>query len=578
MHHLSAQHSEHTDGIDRERVASAEEPTKAVWRELNYDAFPLPPEQAKDQPVDVAYEVSTAKRIAQVTVTILACCFASGIVFSFAALKPVLISEGVFRDLCRDESQLNDGNKSACLEQELRLNLFFTIASVTTNVSALPVGTILDRYGPRVCGIAGSVFLAAGSLVLSRSFASSWFNAYEVGNFLLALGGTFIFIPSFQIANAFPRHAGTIVALVTGAFDASAAIFLFYEIAYDATDHAFTPDMFFLVYLIVPLVLLVAQLTLMPANSYQSMPQLEESIENAQDPDQDVHDSDDEIDTTAELVRVRSNRADLRHDEMRKLDELVGVHNERRERAEKEEERHITSQVWGVLHSQPAYKQMRSAWFILITLLTILQMQRMNYFIATIRRQYEYLLDSETQAGNINDFFNVALPVGGIVATPFIGLLLDNVSVPLILTAIVALITLVGILNCLPFVWAGYVTVVLFVLLRPLYYSTMSDYATKVFGFATFGRVYGAIICISGMVNFSQYGLDQLTHGPFNNNPTPINASMTVAGFVVGLALVVFVGLKSRVVRRTQLEEDAEDERERLIPEEARVGGRDEEV
>lgn len=355
-----------------------------------------------------------------------------------------------------------------------RLNLFFTIASVTTNISALPVGTILDRYGPRVCGITGSLFLAAGSLVLSRSFALPGFNAYEFGNFLLALGGTFIFVPSFQIANAFPKHAGTIVALVTGAFDASAAIFLFYEIAYNASHKSFKPDIFFLVYLVVPLLILVAQLTLMPAHSYQNFPQLEESIENAQDPMQDVHDSDDEIDTTAELSRVRSNRAERRHDEIRKLDELVGVEDERQERAEKEEERQIVSGVWGVLHSQPAHKQIGSPWFILITLLTILQMQRMNYYIATIRRQYEYMLDSEAQAISINDFFNVALPVGGIIATPFIGLLLDKVSVPMTLTVIVALVTLVGILNCLPFVWAGYITVCIFVLLRPLYYSAMS--------------------------------------------------------------------------------------------------------
>lgn len=51
---------------------------------------------------------------------------------------------------------------------------------------------------------------------------------------------------------------------------------------------------------------------------------------------------------------------------------------------------------------------------------------------------------------------------------------------------------------------------------------------------------------------------------------------MTVAGFVVGLALVVFVRIKSKGVRRKQLEEDAEDERERLIPEEAQ--GEEEDV
>jgi hypothetical protein len=51
------------------------------------------------------------------------------------------------------------------------------------------------------------------------------------GNFLLALGGTCIFVPSFQVANAFPNYSGRIVALVTGAFDGSAAILLIYHVA-----------------------------------------------------------------------------------------------------------------------------------------------------------------------------------------------------------------------------------------------------------------------------------------------------------------------------------------------------------
>ena len=64
--------------------------------------------------------------------------------------------------------------------------------------------------------------------------------------------------------------------------------------------------------------------------------------------------------------------------------------------------------------------------------------------------------------------------VGGIVATPFIGILLDTLSTPAMLAVLVALITAVGVIGSLPFLWAGYVNVVLFVLLRPLYYSAMS--------------------------------------------------------------------------------------------------------
>jgi len=54
-----------------------------------------------------------------------------------------------------------------CYEQELRLNLMFTIAAVSTNVVALPVGWILDRFGPRVCGITGAASITIGALLFA---------------------------------------------------------------------------------------------------------------------------------------------------------------------------------------------------------------------------------------------------------------------------------------------------------------------------------------------------------------------------------------------------------------------------
>jgi hypothetical protein len=67
-------------------------------------------------------------------------------------------------------------------------------------------------------------------------------------------------------------------------------------------------------------------------------------------------------------------------------------------------------------------------------------------------------------------------------------------------------------------------------------------------------------------VNFAQYGLDALTHGPFKGNPIPINASLAVAGFVVGVILVTFVSVASR--NHSTQEESNEDEREPLLVEE----------
>lgn len=195
------------------------------------------------------------------------------------------------------------------IDNECRLNFFFTLASITTNISALPVGTILDRYGPRVCGILASIFLATGSILMSYAFAIPEFDGYLIGNFFLALGGTFIFIPSFQVANAFPKYSGSIVALITGSFDASAAVFLFYRLAYEKTQHVFSPDKFFFYYTAVPILIFLSQVTILPSQSYDTVPQLEKKIEKARDASRDVHSSDEAISSDDEIDRIRYERS-----------------------------------------------------------------------------------------------------------------------------------------------------------------------------------------------------------------------------------------------------------------------------
>lgn len=112
-----------------------------------------------------------------------------------------------------------------------------------------------------------------------------------------------------------------------------------------------------------------------------------------------------------EVRRLRSRRQERRESKLQLLDELLGNAEERQYRAEKEEYRHGTSGVWGVLHGLSASRQMLSPWFILLALLTVLQMLRMNFFIATIRAQYTYMLESRHLGKVVNGFFDVALPV-----------------------------------------------------------------------------------------------------------------------------------------------------------------------
>ncbi|KAK2055705.1 major facilitator superfamily transporter [Colletotrichum caudatum] len=516
-----------------------------------------------------AYKVSNAKRWLQVATGIVACCLAAGLVFGFAALKPVLISEGVYRNLCDadDPSLIEDGKYVPCTKQDLRLNLFFLVASVTTNVSSLVAGIVLDRYGRRGCWMVASICLTFGCLLMATSDQIIGVDGYFIANIFLALGGTFVFVSSFQLANAIPKHSGLIIALVTGAFDASAAVFLLYRTVYEATGGKVSLQKFFYSYISIPFLLIVAEFAYMPVRSYQSKNQLENKIERAQDETRDIHESDEDIEDAGERQEVQNDRANRRLLKLGQIEEVAGSAEHRKERTKTKEKRQEASGVWGVLHGVPAHKQIRSPWFLLILLLTIVQMLKMNYFIATIKSQYRFILGSEADADAINRFFDVALPIGGLVSTPFIGILLNKLSVSVTFGILTALILALGALSYPPFGWAGYATVVLFVIFRPLYYSAISDYATKVFGFATFGRIYGTIVCVSGLVNFAQSGLDSLTHGPLRGDPTPVNFALGGAGTIVGIILTVFLVMKGRAfVKSQKAAMGTMEERRRLLP------------
>lgn len=497
-------------------------------------------------------EQPKAKRILQVAIAIFYCLFAAGIVFGYAAIKPVLIAEGVYKNYCT-KHELEEGT-SPCYQQEIRLNLMFTVAAVSTNVAALPIGTVLDRYGPRVCGIIGSILLSIGALLFG--FAKRIpVDAYIPGYLFLALGGPFVFISSFQLSNTFPHRSGLILALLTGAFDSSSALFLVFRLIFEATDGKLNTQRLFLLYLVVPIFILLVQIFVMPKDSYRSVTEvIEEADHEANLPTPPEYNEE-------ERQVVRERRDSIATEVQSLLDQSTN-----RKREAREEKKNSRSGVWGVLHGYTAWEQMKTWWFVLITLFTVVQMTRINYFVATIRSQERWLLGSEERAKTVNDFFDVALPVGGVLSIPFIGTILDKTSTPFALGTLVFFATVIGVLGCLPYMWAAIANICLFVIYRPFYYTAVSDYSSKVFGFQTFGRVYGLVICLAGLFNFVQSPLDALTHIQFGLNPIPVNLILLGLAVTVGTSLVAYTALKSRNIKRETLEQEAEDATESLMP------------
>ncbi|KAI5923345.1 major facilitator superfamily domain-containing protein [Camillea tinctor] len=535
----------------RSRRGSVSSTTAASVRARRLSFNPLPeswdPTTVKDshhpgQPVG-AFEVPQWKRVLQISVTVFYCLLSAGVVFGYAALKPVLKLEGAYRDICEGDD--------TCIE--IHLNLMFTVAAVATNVAALPVGAILDHFGPRVCGVLGALFLTIGALLMAFAKRMS-IDGFLLGYLFLALGGPFTYISSFQLSNAFPKHSGLILALLTGAFDASSALFLVYRIIFQSTGGSFGHQKFFLVYLVVPVIILFLQFTVLPKQSYKTVGEMIHDIGAPVSSDSSISSNamgaEDQVDEQSALLREerREERREQRENLVHEIQELLGSDSADK-KVRREESKNENSGVWGVMHANTALEQIRSAWFVLICLFTVVQMTRINYFVATIRPQYQAIFHSKSKAIQINNFFDLALPVGGIISIPFIGTILDHTNTVTVLAVLVSVATTIGILGVLPFMWAAYANICLFVLYRPFYYTAVSDYSAKVFGFRTFGTVYGTIICLSGLLNFSQSGLDFLFHETFHGDPIPVNILLMSLGLVVGICLVGYVGIKARMLR-----------------------------
>ncbi|KAK2756122.1 hypothetical protein FQN54_005530 [Arachnomyces sp. PD_36] len=526
-----------------------------------------------------AFEVGKGKRIAQVAAAVIYCFLSAGIVFGFAALKPILIQEGAFREQCDGDEP--DSIYMPCYKQEIRLNLMFTIAATATNMCALPVGAILDAYGPRISSMIGCLWLLLGALLLA--FATSIpFDSYTPGYLFLGVGGSFMFVPVFQLSNTFPAHSGMILSMLTGAFDSSTILFLLFRLMNEHTDGYISIRRFFLFYLIVPILILLLQLFLMPGTSYKTVGELVQQAEEAI-ADETNDTTEDDILNTSEREQRRKYRRERRESVVSEIQNLLddGTNNCKArtlaldlnkphaaqanattETHSKMDKIRSSGGAWGAMHGASALEQIRSPWFILVALVTAIQMLRVNYFIATIREQYTYLLSSPTLTDQVTHTFDILLPLSGLIAIPFIGAVLDYTTTTTTLFLIVTLATLIGILGCIPNnLPIAYIHIILFTLYRPFYYTTISDYTATVFGFRTFGKVYGLITCLSGLGNFAQAGLDTLTIKVFGRNPIPVNVVLTLDGFLVGAGLVVFVWWKGRIWGREWWKGDDEERR-----------------
>ncbi|KDQ16482.1 hypothetical protein BOTBODRAFT_30811 [Botryobasidium botryosum FD-172 SS1] len=498
-------------------------------------------------------DVPALRRFAQVALAVIFCLLTAGIVFGYAALKPILIRQGVYADLCPEFDP--DKDVYTCDVQDLRLNFMFTLSAVVTNLCALPVGFMLDKIGPQWTSILGGVTFGLGHLFFGIQSVQPFLDTYYIGFVLIAAGGPLIFFPTLHLSNAFPRHSSLIMSCVTGAFGASSIPWYLYQLA----DNRFGPipiRTFFWGYMVIPVLLIVEQFLIGPPASYSlNLRHHHSSIHPTQPGARHGHPLPDTEHTTSQGAPATRNVAPPSYgtffdrlsddEESRSSQGVVPEHLGIDARAmgtktsgaahesqgEVAGERSRDDSILGVLHGFDIRVQLRSEWFWVLLVFLSINTARINYYISTVQSQLSFYLDGdEDKAMKLAMRFSLLLPAGGLLGVPIIALLLHVCG--LTATGFVLLVTGVAysVLGLIPLVSTQIAAICVFVIFRPLMYTFVNDYCAKVFGFETFGRVMGLANSLAGLFVLILGPIDLLVKGPLEGDYTPANVTMMVVG------------------------------------------------
>jgi len=163
------------------------------------------------------------------------------------------------------------------------------------------------------------------------------------------------------------------------------------------------------------------------------------------------------------------------------------------------------------IQAMPFGRQLQTPEFWLLSISMLFYMCRVNFYISSAAEQLNDIGNRQphhppapgiaSQLLHLIQFFNIALPIAGIVSIPPVGWLIDTFPLWVSFVVLCVLAVTFGVLSLIPRLMLQYGSMVFMVLLRPLMYTAANEACSRTFGFFTFGKVYGLLMLIASIGN-----------------------------------------------------------------------------